>query len=133
MPGSRYSDVDKAAKVTLVDGLIDLNILNMTAEEALETSAYRPYYMHKIGHWLGLDVHDVGNYHDSGGSRQLQEGMYMTVEPGLYLSPSADLDERWHGIGVRIEDDVLMTEIGNVVMTSDVPKSIPEIEEIMSN
>ncbi len=133
VPGSRYSDVDKAAKVTLVDGLIDLNILNMTAEEALETSAYRPYYMHKIGHWLGLDVHDVGNYHDSGGSRQLQEGMYMTVEPGLYLSPSADLDERWHGIGVRIEDDVLMTEIGNVVMTSDVPKSIPEIEEIMSN
>ena len=131
-PGNCYSDVNEAATLTLVDGLIDLNILNMSVEEALETSAYRPYYMHKIGHWLGLDVHDVGDYYDSGGSRQLQQGMYMTVEPGLYLSPSADLDERWHGIGVRIEDDVLMTENGNVVMTADVPKSIPEIEEIMS-
>ncbi len=131
-PGNRYNDVDRAAKLTLVDGLIDLDILKMSADEALESKAFLPYYMHKIGHWLGLDVHDVGEYYDSDGSRQLQPGMYMTVEPGLYLSASEDLDERWHGIGIRIEDDVLVTENSHIVMTKGVPKSISDIEQVMS-
>lgn len=133
VPGNRYSDVDSAATTALVDGLIDLGILKMSADIAIASGAYRQYYMHKVGHWLGLDVHDVGAYGDHNGSRRLEPGMYMTVEPGLYLSPSEILDEKWHGIGVRIEDDVLITEGGNVVMTADAPKTIPEIEQIMTD
>ncbi len=129
---NRYSDVDDAAKLTIIDGLIDLKILQCDADEALETEAYKPYYMHKIGHWLGLDVHDVGEYQDEGGARQLEPGIYMTVEPGIYLAPSEDLDEKWHGIGVRIEDDVLVTEDGHRVMTEGVPKSVADIEALMA-
>ena len=133
IPGNRYSDVDETATSVIIDGLIDLGILKCSAMEALEKKAYRPYYMHKIGHWLGLDVHDVGEYRDSEGSRKLEAGMYMTVEPGIYLVPSDDLDENWHNIGIRIEDDVLLTDDGNFVMTAGAPKSISEIEQLMSD
>jgi len=133
IPGNRYSDVDRAATQTLVEGLIELKILNKTVEESLETKAYRPYYMHKIGHWLGLDVHDVGEYYDDGGSRLLEPGIYMTIEPGLYLSPSDDLDPKWNNIGIRIEDDVLITEFGHEITTAGVPKEIKDIEHWMAS
>ncbi len=134
IPGNRYSDVDAAATQALTQGLIDLKILDGTLSEALETKAYRPYYMHRIGHWLGLDVHDVGDYHDAdGASRTLEPGMYMTIEPGLYFSASDELDEKWHDIGVRIEDDVLITADGYEVTTEAVPKSVADIEHLMSS
>ena len=133
IPGNRYSDVDNAATSTIVDGLIDVGILQGDRSELMESGAYQPYYMHKIGHWLGLDVHDVGEYRDKGGFRTLEAGMYMTVEPGIYLATSENLDEKWHGIGIRIEDDVLLTsDGGNCVTTAGVPKSISEIERVMS-
>ncbi len=131
--GKRYDDVAQIAIDTIVDGLIDLGILKCGRHEALESGAYKTYYMHKIGHWLGMDVHDVGAYRNkSGGSRKLEPNMYMTIEPGIYLAPSDELDEKWHGIGIRIEDDVLVTENGARVSTSDVPKKIDEIEHLMA-
>jgi Xaa-Pro aminopeptidase len=89
--------------------------------------------MHRTGHWLGLDVHDVGDYKVGGAWRQLEPGMVMTVEPGLYVSPSnTDVDERWRGIGIRIEDDVVVTKDGCRVLTKGVPKTIDEIEALMA-
>ncbi len=133
-PGNRYSDVDNAARLTLIEGLIALGILAGSIDEALENETYQRYYMHRVGHWLGLDVHDVGHYRDDAGAwRQLEPNMYLTVEPGLYLSPSADLHPKWHGIGIRIEDDVLITEDSNRVTTSGVPKEMDEIEQLMAD
>lgn len=132
MPGNRYEDVDSAAVTPITQGLIDLGILKCSLSEALETNAYRQYYMHKIGHWLGLDVHDVGPYQVNGESTTLEPGFYMTVEPGIYLSPSDELDEGWHGIGIRIEDDVLIEQEGHRITTSDVVKTISDIEQWMA-
>ena len=133
VPGNRYSDVNDAATEALTEGLVELKIIDGPVSDAIETRAYARYYMHKVGHWLGIDVHDVGAYCDPDErSRQLKPGMYMTVEPGLYLSASDDLDERWHDIGIRIEDDVLITDMGNRVLTETVPKSVSDIEALMS-
>lgn len=131
-PGNRYSDVADLATTTIVEGLIDLGILSCNKEEALETEAYKPYYMHKIGHWLGLDVHDVGYYRDTSDWRVLEPNMYMTIEPGIYLAPSDKIDKKWHGIGIRIEDDVLVTEDSPRVTTAAVPKEIDDVEQLMS-
>lgn len=130
--GSRFEDVGQSAVKVISQGLKELGILQGSLEEILETESYKEFYMHKIGHWLGLDVHDVGNYGDGEQSRMLEEGFYMTVEPGIYISPSDEVDARWHGIGIRIEDDVLVTANGNRVTTKAVPKEIAEIEELMS-
>ena len=132
-PGNRYNDVNDAATEVLVEGLISLGILKDSKDEALEKKTYQTYYMHKIGHWIGLDVHDVGTYRDDVGWRKLEPNIYMTIEPGLYLSPSEELDSKWHGIGIRIEDDVLITETGPLILTSNVPKEISEIEQLMSD
>ena len=131
-PGNLYSDVADVATETIVEGLIDLNILKCDKQEALEEEKFKPYYMHKVGHWLGLDVHDVGTYRNEQNWRALEPDMYMTIEPGIYLSPSEELDEKWHGIGIRIEDDVVITETGNRVTTAQVPKEITEIERLMA-
>ncbi len=131
-PGNRYSDVGDIATTTIVEGLIDLGILSCSQDEALEFEAYKPYYMHKIGHWLGLDVHDVGYYRDADDWRILEPNMYMTIEPGIYLAPSDSLDEKWHGIGIRIEDDVLVTEDSPLVTTAAVPKEIDQVEQLMA-
>ncbi len=131
-PGNRYSEVADTATEVIVEGLIELGILTGSKDEALEKKTYEPYYMHKIGHWLGLDVHDVGAYRDDEGWRMLEPSMYMTIEPGIYLAPSEKLDEAWHGIGIRIEDDVLVTEDNPLITTSGVPKEIDDIEHLMS-
>lgn len=117
----------------LTQGLLDLGLLSGEFNEQVETEGYRRFFMHRTGHWLGLDVHDVGDYRVQEQWRQLEPGMALTVEPGLYVAPDDDtVDEQWRGIGVRIEDDVLVTKDGNDVLTAAVPKSVAEIEALMA-
>ena len=124
-PFERYHEV---ALAVLVEGLIDMGVLSGTVEENIESAAYRPYYMHRTGHWLGMDVHDVGTYHEQGASRLLKPGMVVTVEPGLYFDAAGDAPDHLKGIGIRIEDDVLVTDGEPEVLTADVPKQIQDIE-----
>jgi Xaa-Pro aminopeptidase len=113
---------------------VELGILqDITVDQAIEEEAYRPYFMHRTGHWLGMDVHDVGDYKIGGAWRQLEPGMALTVEPGLYIAPdNTAVDEKWRGIGIRIEDDVVVTKDGCRVLTNGVPKEIDDIEALMA-
>ena len=120
---------DRAVEV-LVDGLVSLGLLSGDPKELIETEAYKPLYMHRTGHWLGMDVHDVGVYKRGAQWRTLEPGMVLTVEPGLYIAEDAKVDERFRGIGVRIEDDVLVTAAGPVVLTAMCPKSIDDVERV---
>lgn len=124
-----------------VAGLVELGILQGDVEALIEQNAHRQFYMHGLGHWLGLDVHDVGSYsNDRENSdrnskkrdRTLQVGMVLTVEPGLYISPNANVPEQYKGIGVRIEDNILITDYGNKILTCAAPKEIAEIEALMA-
>ena len=130
-PGNVFSDVYAASASVIADGLCQLGLLSGTAEENLESGAIKKFYMHNVGHWLGMDVHDVGEYRNSNGSRNLEPGMCMTVEPGIYISKDADVPASWQGIGVRIEDDVFIKDGGCEVLTSGVPKEIGEIETMV--
>ena len=121
----------EAALRRLTEGLIELKIINGPLETALEDKRYLPYYMHGTGHFLGLDVHDVGAYEDDGKPVELAEGMVITCEPGLYISKLSDAPARYRGIGIRIEDDVLITKRGPEVLTSLVPKERADIEALM--
>ncbi|MDI9244318.1 Xaa-Pro aminopeptidase [Marinobacter sp. CHS3-4] len=133
-PGNHWDHPHQAALRVLTQGLIDLGILSGTLEDALEQQSYRPFFMHRTGHWLGMDVHDVGDYKVGDAWRQLEPGMAMTVEPGLYIAPdNMDVDEKWRGIGIRIEDDVVVTKDGCRNLTEAVPKTIPEIEALMAD
>ena len=99
----------------------------------IQAEAYRPFYMHRAGHWLGMDVHDVGDYKVGGEWRVLEEGMVMTVEPGIYVAPdNRDVEARWRGIGIRIEDDVVVTRDGCEILTGGVPKAADDIEALMA-
>ncbi|MCK0154251.1 Xaa-Pro aminopeptidase [Alcanivorax sp. S6407] len=116
----------------LTQGLLDLGLLKGEFNELVETEGYRRFFMHRTGHWLGLDVHDVGDYRVQDQWRQLEPGMALTVEPGLYIAPDDDtVDEQWRGIGIRIEDDVVVTKDGCEVLTHEVPKDVAEIERVM--
>ncbi|TBW58484.1 Xaa-Pro aminopeptidase [Marinobacter halodurans] len=134
-PGNHWNHPHEAALNVLTQGLIDLGILrNMTLDEALEQEAYRPFFMHRTGHWLGLDVHDVGDYRVGGAWRVLEPGMALTVEPGLYIAPdNLDVDEQWRGIGIRIEDDVVVTKDGCRVLSEGAPKTVADIEALMAD
>jgi len=125
-----YHDV---AVEILTDGLIDLGLLSGERNELIETRAYSRFYMHRTGHWLGMDVHDAGDYKIDDEWRLLEPGMILTVEPGLYISAAEDIDEKWHNIGIRIEDDVLVTRSGNNNLTAKAPREIAEIERLMSS
>ncbi|MEZ5979505.1 MAG: M24 family metallopeptidase [Planctomycetota bacterium] len=129
-PGAAFDEVHGAALRTLCEGLIELGILEGSLDEVISKRSYSRVYMHKTSHWLGIDVHDVGAYFDGGGEpRRLAPGMVLTVEPGVYVAPDDELsDARWRGIGIRIEDDVLVTEKGHEVLTVDVPKEIDDVE-----
>lgn len=117
----------------ITEGLRELGLLDGELNELIETKAYRHFYMHRAGHWLGMDVHDVGDYKIDDEWRLLEKGMVMTVEPGIYISPdNKDVHKRWRGIGIRIEDDVLVTAKGPEVLTSDAPKATADIEALMS-
>ncbi|MDG6233214.1 Xaa-Pro aminopeptidase [Glaesserella parasuis] len=120
---------DKAVRI-MTEGMVRLGILKGNVDELIENKAYRQFYMHGLGHWLGLDVHDVGDYGNER-DRPLEIGMVLTVEPGLYIPKDADVPEQYKGIGIRIEDNLLITEYGNKNLTSGVPKEIAEIEAVM--
>ena len=118
----------------LVDGLLELGLLSGDKDQLIKDEAYRAFYMHGTGHWIGMDVHDVGHHKVDGEPVILQPGMALTVEPGIYVAPdNEDVEARWRGIGVRIEDDILVTETGNEVLTKDVVKTVEEIEALMSH
>ena len=121
---------DTAVRV-LAQGLIDLKLLSGSLDEVLQKETYRRFYMHRTGHWLGLDVHDVGDYKRAGNWRPLVPGMVLTVEPGLYIRAADDIPEAFRDIGIRIEDDVLVTGQGPEVLTGEVPKAIADVEALM--
>lgn len=128
-PGATLKDVHDAAVRRLTEHLVDLGLLQGGVEAAIESEAYRRYYMHQTSHWLGLDVHDVGAYTVEGAPRPLEPGIVFTVEPGLYVAPDADdVDPRFRGIGVRIEDDVLVTGDGCEILTAAIPKQPDDVE-----
>ena len=125
-------DYHDAAVEVITQGLIDIGLLRGQTEDLIQNGAYKKYYMHRTGHWLGMDVHDVGDYKIDGQWRVLEPGMVLTVEPGIYISPSDDIDEKWHNIGIRIEDDVHVTKKECEILTSDVPKEVKDIEALMA-
>jgi len=130
--GNPWQQPHDAAVQVLVDGLIELGLLAGSAEECIEQETYRRFYMHKTGHWLGMDVHDVGEYRVNGQSRTLEPGMVLTVEPGLYVAPDDQTVEAcWRGIGIRIEDDVVVRDGPCDILTRNVPKTIADIEALM--
>ncbi len=143
-PGKTWDDPHQAALRVLVAGLVELGLLEGEVDELMKDpapvegetkqaeAAYKQFFMHKTGHWLGLDVHDVGDYKRDGEWRVLEPGMVLTVEPGLYISPADNVDEKWWNIGIRIEDDVLVTEDGCRVLTDKVVKEIADIENLMA-
>lgn len=132
-PGNHWNAFHEASVQVLTQGLVDLGLLKGGVAELIETEAYRPFYMHRTGHWLGLDVHDVGDYKVDDQWRVLEPGMVLTVEPGLYVAPDdTSVDARWRGIGIRIEDDLAVTRDGHEILTSDVPKEVADIHALMS-
>ncbi len=132
-PGNPWIAPHDAVVRVLTEGLVELGLLKGDVDDLIEKEGYKPFFMHKTGHWLGMDVHDVGDYKVGGEWRVLEPGMVLTVEPGIYVSPhNTDVEERWRGIGVRIEDDVAVTKDGHEVLTKDVPKEPAEIEALMN-
>jgi len=131
--GRAFEEYHNVALRILVEGLVAMGVLHGDIDELIDTEAYKPYYMHRTGHWLGMDVHDVGTYHHQGASRTLQPGMVVTVEPGLYFDAAGPAPDRFKGIGIRIEDDVLVTDSDPEVLTAGVPKTIAEIESVMAH
>ena len=132
-PGNTWNQPHDATVRVITRGLIKLGLLKGKERELIKAEAYRDFYMHRAGHWLGLDVHDVGDYRVDGRWRQLEPGMVLTIEPGIYIATdNTKVAKRWRGIGIRIEDDVAVTETGCDVLTADVPKRADEIEALMS-
>ena len=131
VPGNSIKQANDEVVRIKTQGLVDLGILNGDVDTLIEQQAYRQFYMHGLGHWLGLDVHDVGSYGQDK-QRILEIGMVITVEPGIYISEDADVPEQYKGIGVRIEDNLLMTEYGNKILTAAAPKEIADIENLMN-
>ena len=131
-PGRSFIAAHEAALRAITRGLIKLGLLKGSLEANLKSEAYRKFFMHKTGHWLGLDVHDVGDYRIDGAHRELEPGMVMTVEPGIYIAPDLKgVPPKWRGIGIRIEDDVVVTKGEPEVITDGVPKDPDEIEKVM--
>ena len=133
-PGNKWNLAHEKSVEVIVEGLIDLGIIKSSKQEAIDTGEYSKFYMHRIGHWLGMDVHDVGSYKQDGDWRDLEPGMVMTIEPGIYILDSLEgVEDKWKGIGVRIEDDVLVTKEGFEVLTPDIPRSIEEVESTVQS
>ena len=130
-PGSRWEDPHDAAVKVLVQGMIDLGLCKGTVDSVIESGDYRRFYMHRTGHWLGMDVHDAGDYKRNGEWLGLKPGMVLTVEPGCYVRPGEGVPEKFWNIGVRIEDDALVTPSGCEIITAAAPKKVGEIEALM--
>ncbi len=132
-PGNHWNDPHEAAIKVVTQGLIDVGILKGKLETNIKKESYKNFYMHRTGHWLGMDVHDVGDYKVDDEWRVLEPGMVLTVEPGVYISADHEkVAKKWHNIGIRIEDDVLVTKDGHEVLSKDVPKNADEIEALMA-
>jgi Xaa-Pro aminopeptidase len=132
-PGRHWNEPHDAAVRVLAQGLLDLGLLEGSLDSVLEAASYRRFYMHRTGHWLGLDVHDAGEYKLGDAWRPLVPGMMLTVEPGCYIRPADDVPQAFWNIGIRIEDDALVTADGCELITADAPKTIDEIEAVMRN
>ena len=130
-PGHTWDDPHQTALTVLVQGFIDLGLCQGSVEGIIESEDYKRFYMHRTGHWLGLDVHDAGEYKQAGAWRELKPGMLLTVEPGCYIRPADNVPNHFWNNGIRIEDDVLVTTEGHEVLTAAAPKTIVEIEEWM--
>ena len=134
LAGNQWNEPHNATVNIITQGLLDLGIMKGSFNEMVEKKTYTDFYMHRAGHWLGMDVHDVGDYKLNEQWRTFQPGMVTTIEPGIYISPdNKNVDECWRGIGIRIEDDVLVTEGVPNTLSSDAPKTISEIEAIMAS
>lgn len=133
-PGVSWNSMYPAAMAVLAQGLLDLDILSGSFDQVMEQELYKPFTLHKTGHWLGLDVHDVGAYHDDNGNWvTLEPNMVFTIEPGLYFPEhSKNVDSRWRGMGVRLEDDILVTPSGYENLSVGAPRSISDIEALMA-
>jgi len=133
-PSNHWNAPHEAALDVLIRGFIDFGLCKGSVDEVLETASYRQFYMHRTGHWLGLDVHDAGEYKDKQGNwRMLEKNMSLTVEPGCYVRPADNVPEHFWNIGVRIEDDVVVTEFGCEILTKAAPKTVIEIEALMKD
>ncbi|WP_312905969.1 Xaa-Pro aminopeptidase [Stutzerimonas nitrititolerans] len=132
-PGKHWNEAHEATVRVITAGLVELGLLEGDVEALIAAEAHKAFYMHRAGHWLGLDVHDVGDYKIGGEWRVLELGMAMTVEPGIYIAAdNQDVARKWRGIGVRIEDDVVVTKTGCEILTGGVPKAVAEIEALMA-
>ncbi|WP_122210382.1 Xaa-Pro aminopeptidase [Pseudomonas viridiflava] len=132
-PGKHWNQAHEATVQVITAGLVELGLLQGDVKQLIEDEAYKAFYMHRAGHWLGMDVHDVGEYKVGGEWRVLEVGMALTVEPGIYVSPdNLNVAKKWRGIGVRIEDDVIVTKKGCEVLSGGVPKTVAEIEALMA-
>ena len=133
-PGATLPEIHDVAVRRLVEGMLELGLLSGDLEELIAREAYRAYYMHSTSHWLGLDVHDVGSYRVGGEPRRLEPGQVFTVEPGLYVSKDDEkADPRFRGIGIRIEDDIAITEAGHENLTAAIPKAPDELEALVGD
>ena len=131
-PGAPYNVTNETTIKVITEGLVNLGLLQGEVTDLITSEAHREFYMHGAGHWLGMDVHDVGDYKIDGEWRIYEPGMVVTIEPGIYISEhNMRVEEKWRGIGVRIEDDIMITKTGNKNLTSGVPKSRKAIEELM--
>ncbi|RMV74322.1 Aminopeptidase P [Pseudomonas coronafaciens pv. atropurpurea] len=132
-PEKHWNQAHEATVQVITAGLVELGLLRGDVDQLIETEAYKAFYMHRAGHWLGMDVHDVGEYKVGGEWRVLEVGMTLTVEPGIYISSdNLDVAKKWRGIGVRIEDDVVVTRQGCEILSGGVPKTVAEIEALMA-
>lgn len=131
-PGVTLESIHDVAVGKLLDGLLELRLLEGDREQLLEQGAYKAFYMHRTSHWLGMDVHDVGRYHTQGAPRPLEPGFVLTIEPGLYIATNAPVDARFRGIGVRIEDDIVVTPTGYENLTHDIPKRVADVEAVLA-
>jgi Xaa-Pro aminopeptidase len=132
-PGNHWNDPHDAAVRSITRGLVKLGILKGTLAKLIREEKYKPFFPHRTGHWLGMDVHDVGDYKVDGAWRLLEPGMVMTVEPGVYIpAGTKGVAKKWWNIGIRIEDDVLVTKQGHEILSKDVPKTVHEIESMMA-
>jgi Xaa-Pro aminopeptidase len=132
-PGAPFIAYHDAAVKVLVQGMIDLKLCKGSRDKVIETGEYRQFYMHRTGHWLGLDVHDAGAYMENKKWVKLSPGMVLTVEPGMYIRPAKNVRKEFWNIGVRIEDDVLVTKAGQNILTASCPKTVSEIETLMAD
>ncbi len=131
-PGNDVMKPQEISEKVITKGLVKLGLLDGDPDELHKKGAFKDFYMHKIGHWLGLDVHDAGDYMEDEEFMKFKPGMVTTIEPGIYISSSMNVDDKWKGIGIRIEDDILVTKDGNENLTSKVPSDPSEIESLMS-